>query len=105
MKRVSLFLAVAALGAITLSSAQAGPAHRRLHNQRARINEGVQSGELTKKEAHELRENEQGIAKERAEFKGNDGHIDPAERAKLHQDLNEQSRDIHRMKHNRRHRN
>lgn len=105
MKKASMVLALVALSVIMLSSAQAGPARKRLHNQRARINGGVKSGELTRSEAHGIRTDERDIARERAGFMANDGPIDAPEHAKLNQDLNQdlnqQGREIRRKKHNR----
>jgi len=66
--------------------------------QKARIRQGVKSGELTKGEAKGLRKEERGIRQEEHQFKS-DGHLTAAERAKLHSDLNKTSKDIHQEKH------
>ena len=79
--------------------AHAGPIQDRMDHQRARIAQGVQSGRLTPWEAHRLRAGERHIAMERARFAANDGRLGPWERARLHRDLNVESRRIYRMKH------
>jgi len=70
----------------------------REHRQQARIRQGVRSGELTKDEAKGLRKEERGIRQEERQFKS-DGKLTPAERAKLHSDLNKTSKDIYQEKH------
>ena len=68
-------------------------------NQRARIRQGVRSGELTKGEARKLRGEQKTIQAEKQMAKA-DGKVTPAERAKIRQDQNKASRDIYRKKHN-----
>jgi hypothetical protein len=68
-------------------------------NQRARIRQGVRSGELTKGEAKNLRQEQKTIQAEKRMAKA-DGKVTPAERAKIRQDQNKASRDIYRKKHN-----
>jgi hypothetical protein len=70
-------------------------------NQRARIRQGVKSGELTKGEARHLRQEQKTIQAEKQMAK-TDGTVTPAERAKLRRDQNKASRDIYRLKHNNR---
>lgn len=68
-------------------------------NQKARIRQGVRSGELTKGEARNLRQEQRTIQAEKKMAKA-DGKVTPAERAKIRQDQNKASRDIYRAKHN-----
>jgi hypothetical protein len=70
-------------------------------NQQSRIEQGVQSGALTNKEASKL---ERGQARvDRAEARaGADGRIGPREQARIQHKENVQSRQIFREKHNRR---
>jgi hypothetical protein len=70
-------------------------------NQRARIRQGVHSGELTKGEAQHLRQEQKTIQAEKQMAK-TDGKVSPAERAKLRRDQNKASKDIYRLKHNNR---
>ncbi len=105
MKKNLVVIALLLVFAVSATSAHAGPAKRRMHRQHERIAEGVKSGELTHKEASELREDQRGIREERRDFKANDGKIDAGEHAKLAHDQNVESRKIHRLKHNGRRRN
>ena len=72
-------------------------------NQKARIRQGVKSGELTKGEARHLRGEQKTIQAEKQMAKA-DGEVTPAERAKLRRDQNKASKDIYRLKHNNRER-
>ncbi len=71
----------------------------RQQNQRARIRQGVKSGELTKGEARNLRQEQRTIQAEKKMAKV-DGKVTPAERAQIRKDQNKASRDIYRLKHN-----
>jgi hypothetical protein len=75
--------------------------NQRQRNQRARIRQGVKSGELTKGEAKRLRQEQKTIRAEKQMAKS-DGKVTPQERAKLRRDQNKASRDIYRLKHNNR---
>lgn len=70
-------------------------------NQQSRIEQGVQSGSLTNKEASQL---ERGQARvDRAEARaGADGHVGAGEQARIQKKENAQSRRIFRDKHNNR---
>ncbi len=70
-------------------------------NQRARIHEGVKSGELTRPEAAHLRKEQRKINRDVATAK-KDGTVTPAERRKITREQNRASRDIARKKHNNR---
>jgi len=67
--------------------------------QKARIRQGVKSGELTKGEARKLHQEQKTIQAEKQMAK-TDGKVTPAERAKLRKDQNKASRDIYKLKHN-----
>lgn len=71
---------------------------RRDANQQKRIEQGVQSGELTRREAARL---ERGAAKiDRMEAKAaGDGKITAKEKARINHAQNVESRHIHRQKH------
>ena len=94
-----LLAAVFILGASTVS--MAGSHHSinsRERNQQQRINQGIRSGELTRREARRL---EAGQARIRTDerFARADGTVTPRERARLQRELNRQSRGIYRQKH------
>jgi hypothetical protein len=72
--------------------------NQRQANQRARIEQGVASGELTAREAARLRAEQRAIKAEERAMKA-DGKLTLAERHKLQRDLNASSRHIHRQKH------
>ena len=66
--------------------------------QQARINQGVRSGQLTRPEATQLRQQERAVRAEERAYKS-DGKVTPAERKDLHQGLNQASKDIYQQKH------
>lgn len=76
---------------------------KRQANQEKRIQQGVDSGSLNKREAARLERGEQRI--ERMEEKAKaDGKVTPQERERLQRAENKQSRRIHREKHDAQHR-
>ena len=93
---------VAALSFIVVSTAYADTrdpgVNKRQHNQRERIQQGVESGALTRSEANALRAEQRAIRAQEREFRS-DGVLTRGERRELHRDLNESSRDIRREKH------
>jgi hypothetical protein len=71
---------------------------KRQANQEKRIDQGIASGELNKREARRLERQQNAI--DRAENRAKaDGTVTKAERARLHQAQNETSKRIHRQKH------
>jgi hypothetical protein len=102
IKLASVALTAIVLFSAHLTAAYAGDrdpgVNKRQHHQRARIAQGVHSGELTASEAHALRAEQRAIRAEEHEFKA-DGQLTRGERRELHRDLNEASRDIWREKH------
>ena len=98
----ALKLATVAMSLFIAGSALAQPATpvvtERQDNQKARIHQGVKSGELTRHEAAKLRAEQRRIRAEKRMAKA-DGVVTPAERAKLRRDQNRASRDIYRQKH------
>ena len=100
MKSIHKLVAIATFliaGAALAQTADPG-INARQENQKDRIQQGVQSGELTKREAKRLRTEERGIRAEERAFKS-DGTLDKTERKVLNQDLNHTSRQIYRQKH------
>jgi Skp family chaperone for outer membrane proteins len=72
--------------------------NQRQANQTARIVQGVKSGELTHDEAQELRTERRDIRELEQGYKS-DGTLTRDERTDLHQQLNQQSREIYEEKH------
>ena len=103
MKRVvSLFVAaLCVLGVSAVSFAgQRGYIDKREYREQRRINQGIRSGELTRREAERL---EAGMARIRVDerFARSDGHISFRERERLNRELNRESRAIYGQKHDR----
>jgi hypothetical protein len=101
--RTSLALLVAGvLGVAGLSQAEAGVrdpgVNQRQQHQHQRIKQGVRSGELTRRETRKLAEEQRDIRQLERAYKS-DGELTRAERADLHHEQNQASRDIHRQKH------
>jgi hypothetical protein len=76
----------------------------RQHQQRDRIENGLQNGELTMRETRRLAAGQVHLnrVERRAEA---DGVVTSRERARLHREANQQSRRIHRQKHDAQDRN
>lgn len=79
------------------------PYNQRLANQADRIAGGIRDGSLTQREAARLERQEARIAGEEARFL-RDGNLSPWERRKLNRDLDRESGQIYRARHNRWHR-
>jgi len=92
--RNTLFIALAALPLIASAGTRDPGVNERQHNQRARIQQGVNSGELTRG----LRTEQQQIKREETGYKA-DGELTARERADLHRDLNRSRRHIYNQKH------
>lgn len=84
---------------VLIQSAHAGRMVNRNVRQRARIHQGVQSGELTHREAHRARVEERHIRRMEGRA-ASDGQITPGERARIESAQDRASKDIYRMKHN-----
>jgi len=98
MKRLLLTLCVA--GLISGTAYAASPVNRREHNQRERIRQGVQSGELTRIEAARLKAEQERIRAAEARAKAN-GSVSAREAARLDHRLDAASKQIFRQKHDR----
>lgn len=103
MKMKIFFLALA-VSVIGLGSADA-QIRGKAKNQRARINQGVRSGELTRAEAANLRNDQREIRQDVRAAKADDGVITRDERKDIRQDQRQASRKIYRKKNNARDRN
>lgn len=105
--RVARLFALAALTLGTLTAQAQGTetprVDQRQANQDKRIDQGVASGQLTKREAARLERQQSRIDKAEAVAKA-DGTVTKKERAKLHHMQDHASADIARQKHDRQHR-
>jgi len=72
--------------------------NQRQHNQRERIQQGVQSGELTRRETGRLVEEQRDVRQLERAYKS-DGTLTGAERRDLQHEQNQASHDIYRQKH------
>jgi hypothetical protein len=72
--------------------------NERQQNQRERIRQGVQSGELTPVEAARLRRQDAQIRLNEARARQSGGEFTPQERARIQRQLNRESRRIYRQK-------
>ena len=92
----ALFAAVAAPLA-----ANAGEVHNRIVHQQTRIDQGVASGQLTRREYMSTEGHLQAIeAQRRHDLRKNGGHLTPFERRHLNREENRNSRLIYFDKHN-----
>ena len=74
--------------------------NKRVKNQRARINQGVKSGELSKGQAQQLRGNDNAIkSQEHADVKANGGFLTKPEQKQINQEENANSTLIRDEKH------
>jgi hypothetical protein len=101
MKAKFLLIAALVLG-VSVSSADAQIRHRTL-NQHQRIRQGVKSGELTRLEAKNLREDQKDLRQD-VKLAKSDGKITRDERKIIRKEENKDSREIYRKKHNKRER-
>lgn len=95
---VVILLVVLSAGAV-FSQTKTPRVDRREARQKARIEQGVKSGELTKQEAAQLDVQQQKIRRDEMKAKA-DGTISPAERMKLKREQNRANKKIYRKKHN-----
>jgi predicted ribosome quality control (RQC) complex YloA/Tae2 family protein len=72
----------------------------RINTQQARIDQGIRSGELTRREADMVQDNLNFIKQQHSSFRGNDGMLGPIERDRLHDLLDRNSWMIENKKHN-----
>lgn len=71
----------------------------RKERQKARIKEGVQSGELNKREAARIKARERDLNRQIREDRKDGGGLTPAERAKIERRQDNISEDIYKQKH------
>ena len=95
---VVLMLAVAP---VLAASTEDPIIQQRETNQEKRIDQGIESGQLTPKEAGKLETREAKIQQDEARMKS-DGKLTKRERAKLTREQNVASKKIYKKKHNKR---
>ena len=100
MRRIVSFLFAGLFVICASTVSMAGPRgiNSRQYREQQRINQGIRSGELTRREARRL---EAGLARIRIDerYARADGNVTPRERARLERELNRESRGIYRQKH------
>ena len=106
MKRFvsTLLTATFVLGLSAVSMAHTPGINRRERCERGRIQQGVRSGELTRREAERLRAEQFRIRAYEARAKS-DGSLNRRERYRLDRMMDQASRDIYRQKHDNQDRN
>src|SRR5580698_5729234 len=105
MKRYAGFLSALALCAVLAPAASMAASfpqtiNHREWDQQARINRGIRSGELTRREAGSLEREESRIRLDERYDRLRSGRLTPGERVRLQSQLNHASRNIYRDKHN-----
>lgn len=104
MQTKALLIATALVALMPLA-ANAGEVENRIHNQDARINQGIHNGSLTYGEDRRVDRRENEIQAERnRDLRRNGGHLTPAEYARLNRQENRLSDRIYVDKHNARNR-
>jgi hypothetical protein len=98
------FLAVIISVALPLMGLAQG-INQRQDNQRARIRQGVRSGELTRREAGRLQARQARIRVNEAYARRSGGEFTARERARIQRQQDRSSRQIYRQKHDRQDRN
>jgi hypothetical protein len=108
MNKFNKTLAALAFAVPLAAFAQTAPApstprvDQRQVNQEQRIQQGVQSGSLTQKEAGKLEKGQDHVQKVEDKAKA-DGKVTPKERERLQQAQNNQSKKIDHQKHDKQH--
>jgi hypothetical protein len=102
MKTKKILLIATILFGLGITGANAQVKHR-AENQHDRIHQGVKSGELTKKEAADVREDHKELHQDVMLAKS-DGKITKGERKIITKEENKDRREIYRLKHNKRER-
>lgn len=102
IKRAVTYAIVATMIGCTPAFAAGGNINKRQARQQARIYQGIASGSLTRHEAARLERQEARIDAREARDRRNG--LSPRERAQLERDLNRESRQIYRQKHDKQHR-
>jgi uncharacterized protein YlxW (UPF0749 family) len=100
MKLKLTFVLIAFLGVMNAKA----QVNARQKNQKERAVQGAQSGELTKREAKRIKEQQENVNDYEAKLRS-DGELSKKDKAKLDAAQDRTSRSIYRKKHNKRDRN
>jgi hypothetical protein len=102
-KRLGMFPAIGLSSFFLLATtARAGEIQKRRENQQDRIAAGIQSGQLTPREAAQLERKESILNREQRDMRrDNGGTLTVRDRRQLNRQQNRLSRDIYRQKHDR----
>lgn len=101
MRKITSLL-IAAVFVLSVSAvAMAGPRgiNHREYREQQRINQGIRSGELTRREAVRLEQRMARIRTDERYARMTGGGISPRERLRLERELNRESHAIYRQKH------
>jgi len=96
-------IVTALLGLAVVASPALAQKHNinaREHRQVQRIKDGKQDGELTKGELDKLKADQAAVRAEEKVYRQSGNGLNKAERKDLEKDLNKDSREIYRAKHN-----
>jgi len=96
--RVLALAAIAALPVIAIAANRDPGVNQRQHHQQHRIQQGAQSGELTRGETRRVQAEQRHIRHEERQYKS-DGVLTRDERKALHQDPGAASRNVYNAKH------
>lgn len=99
-------LSLSLVAASTIMSSQDAQAknwkygvNARQQRQQVRISRGIQSGNLTPREASRLEQREAQLNRQEARYRASGNGLNPYERARLEREQNQLSRSIHRQAH------
>ena len=95
------FLAVLMVTLVSIG-ANAQTIKEKNRNERARIDNGIRSGQITPREAHHLKKERRHIHHSMRKAKRHDGRVGYAERKHIRHEQRKTSRDIYKAKHNNR---
>lgn len=98
MKKIVVLLSCIAFGMVLSVNAQTPGVNQRQENQRERIQHGVASGELTRRETAHAVQDQRHIRRAERRAKA-DGEVTGGERARLHHKQNKASRELRRNTH------
>ena len=100
-KAAVLALALVLAASVSVESAFANDpgVNKQQHNQHGRIKQGVKSGELTRKEGAKLAKEQRQINRTEKRMRADGGGLSAAERARLDNMQDRQSKAIHHQKH------
>ena len=98
MKKIAIIVSFIVVATVLTAKAQTPRVDQRQQNQRARVYEGIASGELTHREAAHAVHQQGHIRRAERRAKA-DGRVTCSERARLNHLQNRASRDLRRNKH------